>query len=331
METKANYALIGAFVLLTLIASIGFVAWLSGSQFDQEFDEYEVVFTGAVRGLSVGGEVRYNGLRVGEVTRLSLDPENSNTVIATVEIDANTPIRSNSFARLEPLGLTGLSYIQIFAGSDEFPLLKELDDESYQIPGEGSTLDSILDGGDDVVTNATITLQRATALLSDEAIGDFQGILSNLNTITGKLAETDLDPDTLNNLLQSVTAAAEQVTVTLRTYDALGQDVRGLLDGDVPQLMQQIDGVVARVRGVLDTVDGAVGSYDQLAAKGQLLVADMRDAVNRLSNSGLTDIEETTNSLRELSGSLTRIAEELEKNPLSFIVGEDRETVEIPQ
>ena len=331
METKANYALIGAFVLFAFIALVAFVAWLSGSQFDQEFDEYDVIFTGAVRGLSVGGEVRYNGLRVGEVTRLSLDPENSNTVVATVEVDANTPVHTNSFARLEPLGLTGLSYIQIFSGGDDFPLLKNTPGATYEIPGEGSTLDSILDGGDDVITNATIVLQRATNLLSDEAIADVQGTLANINRITGKLADTDLDPDTLNRLLQSVTAAADEAAVTLRTYNALGQDVRSLLDGDMSGIMNKVDGVVARAREVLDTVDGAVRGYGELAGDGQVLVADLREAINRLSNSGLTDLEETTNSLRALSGSLTRIAEELESNPLKFIVGDERETVEIPQ
>jgi len=52
MENKAHYALIGTFVLLALFAVIAFVSWLSNEQFDTLFDEYEVTFNGAVRGVS---------------------------------------------------------------------------------------------------------------------------------------------------------------------------------------------------------------------------------------------------------------------------------------
>jgi len=65
MENKANFALIGLFVLLAFAMSLCFIVWLSGAKFDQKFDEYEVSFQGAVRGLSQGSEVRFNGLKVG--------------------------------------------------------------------------------------------------------------------------------------------------------------------------------------------------------------------------------------------------------------------------
>ena len=68
MESKAHYALVGTFVLLALMAMIGFVAWLSNAQFDQQYDTYEVGFIGGIQGLSDGSEVRFNGLKVGEVT-----------------------------------------------------------------------------------------------------------------------------------------------------------------------------------------------------------------------------------------------------------------------
>ena len=79
MENKAHYALIGTFVLIAALAAVAFFAWLANAQFDQQFDEYEVVFTGPVRGLTKGSEVRYNGLRVGEVMRLRWDEEESDS------------------------------------------------------------------------------------------------------------------------------------------------------------------------------------------------------------------------------------------------------------
>ena len=324
METKANYALIGAFVLFAFVAMVAFVAWLSGSQFDQDFDEYEVIFSGPVRGLGVGGEVRYNGLRVGEVTRLSLNPEDTASVVATIEIDANTPVHTNSYARLEPQGLTGLSYIQIFSGGDEFPLLKNLGRGPYEIPGEMSTLDNILDGGTDVVENARLALIRANNLLSDEAIADFQGILSNVNAITARLAEAEVDPKSIQELIDTATQAARDLSTTLRTYNDVGKDVQRILQEDVQRVLAEVEGIAA-------DVDQTLTAYEGVAVEGELLMVDAREAINRLSTSGLTDLEETTESLRQLVSSLNRISAQLEQSPLAFIVGDDRQVVEIPQ
>jgi len=82
MENKANFALIGMFVLVALTAIIGFVIWLTGFQANQEYDYYEVAFAGGVRGLSQGSEVRFNGLGVGQVTDLAYDREDPNLVLA---------------------------------------------------------------------------------------------------------------------------------------------------------------------------------------------------------------------------------------------------------
>ena len=327
METKANYALIGAFVLLAFAAAVAFVAWLSNSEFDQQFQEYQVVFNGPVRGLTQGGEVRYNGLRVGEVTRLSLDPDDSNTVLATVEVDANTPVRTDSSARLEPQGLTGLSYIQIFAGSEEFPLLTEFGEGPYEIPGEGSTLDTILEDGTTVLDSATRALTGVNNTLSDEAIADFQGILANLNSITGRFAESDLDLDAINAMVVQFTTTAEDVSRTAATVDGIAREAEEL----VPVVREELERLTARVTVTLDNVDAVLVGAQGAVGEGEMLMVDAREAINRLSNSGLTDLEETTDSLRQLVSTLNRIAVQLETSPTQFIVGERRQVVEIPQ
>ena len=324
METKANYALIGLFVLLTFLAGIGFVAWLSNQQFDQQFERYDVVFNGPVRGLTQGGEVRFNGLRVGEVVRLSLDPDDSNSVVAQIQIDANTPVHTNSRAQLEPQGLTGLSYIQIFSGGDEFPLLTELSDGPYIIPGEDSPLTTLLDDGGSVLEQAQRALLGINQTLSPEATADFQSILANVNTITGRLAEAELDSDAISSMIDSFTRAADEVAVTAETVNAVAADVQSVVREDV-------DLLVARIETTLDNVDAVLASSEGVVTETEVLVVDIREAVNRLSNSGLTDLEETTDSLRQLVTTLNRIALQLERSPSQFFVGEARQTVEIPQ
>src|SRR3546814_4174557 len=74
------YGLIGGLTLALLAAAFGFILWLGQSQFARNFDEYRIIFDGPVRGLSEGGEVQFNGIPVGEITRISLDPRNPNRV-----------------------------------------------------------------------------------------------------------------------------------------------------------------------------------------------------------------------------------------------------------
>lgn len=325
MENKAHYALVGMFVLMFFLAIIAAILWLSNSQFDRQFDNYEVSFSGPVRGLSQGSEVRFNGLKVGEVTRLGLDPEDANTVISGIQVISDTPVDTKSYARLEPLGLTGLSYIQIFSGGEEFPLLKDLPGRGpKRIEGQMSQLDTFLDGGGSVIDNASIALKRVNAVLADEAIRDFHGILENIEYITANIDTAELDMAEINGMVRSIRLAADRITITADSITETSTSIDTIAKEDIRSLL-------AKAEQSLGQIDGAIGSFDTLAGNGDQLVTDARDAINRVSNSGLTDLEETIDGIRRVVQTFGRIADSLEQNPAQFIVGSERETVELPQ
>src|SRR3546814_17815658 len=66
METRANYIMVGCFVLLLAFGLLGFVLWLAQFPFEAEYARYDIVFESSVTGLNEGSPVRYRGLRVGE-------------------------------------------------------------------------------------------------------------------------------------------------------------------------------------------------------------------------------------------------------------------------
>ena len=86
MEKNANYALVGASSLILFVGLVVFVVWLARLQFNRDFDIYDILFQGPVRGLSQGGEVHFNGIKVGEVTKIALDRTNPTRVIARVRV-----------------------------------------------------------------------------------------------------------------------------------------------------------------------------------------------------------------------------------------------------
>ncbi len=321
MESKANYALIGTFVLIAMLAAVAFITWISSAQFDQEYDEYEVVFVGPVRGLSRGSEVRYNGLNVGEVVGLRWDDDDNNTVIARVRVVDNTPVYIDSEAQLEPQGLTGLNYIQVTAGvSGELFTGRQ----PYQITGKMSQLDTFLDGGESIISGAQGALQRVNTVMTAEAIGDFHAILANTRELTYNLRDTDIDSELVERVLISFEKAAKDVSDAAIAVDEAAVDFETLVQDDVSPL-------IPRIRKSLDNVDVMLASFTDFAEGGEHLTTDARDAINRLSNSGLTDLEETADGLRRLILSLNELADQLDRSPIAFIAGEESEVMELPQ
>lgn len=321
MENKAHYALIGTFVLVAMIAAVTFATWLSGQEFDQEWDEYSIEFSGPVRGLTRGSEVRLNGLSVGEVIGLNFEPTNPNLVLVTVQVINNTPIFKDSMAQLEPQGLTGLNYIQIYPGTVS---MGAIDPSKDNIPGKMSQFDNFLVGGENIIDGATMAIRRVNVLLSEDAITDFQGILSNINQITTNLRDTDVDPELLDSMLKSISQTARDISVTAGAIENAATSVDGLFTNDVRELVAEAKSNMGKIGPTLD-------NFNTLAEDSTLVAQDIRDAINRMSNSGLADMEETTDALRDLMITLSDIADQLEKSPAQFIAGEEREVMELPQ
>ena len=96
METRAHHVLIGLFTLLVVSAALIFALWLGKSDADRQFEVYDIVFQEAVSGLSKGGTVEFNGIKIGDVVSLRLDPEDAHRVIARVRVDSTAPVRSTA-------------------------------------------------------------------------------------------------------------------------------------------------------------------------------------------------------------------------------------------
>jgi len=98
MERNANYALVGLISAILVMGLIIFVVLLAGRKFSQDYDVYDIVFQGRC-GDSPGGEVHFNGIKVGDVSRIALDPQNSQLVVARSRVTSDVPIRATPTPR----------------------------------------------------------------------------------------------------------------------------------------------------------------------------------------------------------------------------------------
>ncbi|WP_417485935.1 MlaD family protein [Maricaulis sp.] len=316
METKAHHALVGLFAVLLLAAGGFFALWLGKVSFDEDYAFYDIVFDGPVRGLRESGEVRFNGIQVGEVTELELDDQSR--VIARIRVLAQTPVRVDSFAQLEPQGLTGLSYILITGGT---PDAQRLESPANRPPprifARRAQLEGLVEGSEDVLDAAQTALFRLTALLSEQNVGEVSATLTNLREITDRLSEEEALIADMRNTLAGIDTAASDMSDAAMSLNEFGVTATAFLDNEM---------TLATNETTL-----AAMAVNQAAADTNQIVLTLQPAIESLSESGIEDLNRTLSDLRRVVASLERITSEVESNPGGFIAGAPRETVEVPQ
>jgi phospholipid/cholesterol/gamma-HCH transport system substrate-binding protein len=91
-------------------------------------------------GVSVGGDVRISGVKVGSVRSLSLDPESFQAAVV-LAIDPSVELPDDSAATIASDGLLGGAHVAIQPGGSEFML--EPGDEFFYTQSSVSILDLV--------------------------------------------------------------------------------------------------------------------------------------------------------------------------------------------
>ena len=300
METKANYVLIGVFTIVVAIAGLLFALWAANWSSEKEWRTYRIIFNEAVTGLDEGSTVRYNGISVGTVQRLSLAPDDPRRVLAQVRIGADTPIKTDTKAKISQDGLTGPTFVQLSGGSPGAPtLVASNDDEIPVIQTEPSALQNIADTANRLVA-------RLDQVLSDENVARITNSLDSIEAMTGAIGG---QKDDLRALVINARKSSEQLEKTLATTDSA---VRGL----DRELVQKLPTLIAKL-------DSTLGRLDAAAQGADSIVNDNRAAISSFANDGLAQIGPTMVELRALLRDLHRISDRLDGGPARYLLGRD--------
>jgi phospholipid/cholesterol/gamma-HCH transport system substrate-binding protein len=309
MERNANYALVGLSSLLLFIGLLVFVVWLARFQFARDFDTYDVLFVGPVRGLNEGGEVHFNGIKVGEVTTIELDRANTNRVIARVRINSDVPVRTDSRATLEPQGITGVNYVQVSAGTQDQPLLKDTVAEGVPvILSQSSAISDLLAGGGTVLTRAIEALDRVSSVLSDDnikafsaTVRDVQGFTAELNARKTMIADTQI-------AMQNIGGAAKD-------FSNVATSIQTTVDGDGRQAIRDL---AAASRSIKDAAESAEG-----------MIGRLEGPTGDFAATGLPQLSAAIVTLQEAAESLDRLVGQVEQNPRGLVSKAPAKQVEV--
>jgi phospholipid/cholesterol/gamma-HCH transport system substrate-binding protein len=312
METRAHHVLIGAFTVVVVAAALLFALWLAKSSADRQFSEYDIVFNEAVTGLSQGSAVQYNGIKVGDVTHLRLDPADPRRVLARIRLRGDTPVRVDTHAKLALTGVTGLAIIQLSGGSPDSPPLTSSDGGVPSIVADPSPLAKLLANGEDLMTNINEVVARASKLLSPENVERIDHTLEHLDQATGVVADQRED---IRQLLRELATASKQASATLAQTERLANSANTLVDG--------------QARATLESARNAMASLERATASVDKMLNDNRDALNG-GLQGLNEVGPAVRELRDAAGSLRGITRRLDENPAGFLLGRERSKEFVP-
>ncbi len=300
MERDAHYAAVGIATIALLAALAVFSIWLARLQFNNDYDVYDIVFYGPVRGLSEGGEVHFNGIRVGEVTDLNLDPEKGDQVIARIRVDATTPVRVTSRAQLEPQGITGLNYIQITAGNPQSAILKTQYPANVVpvIQSQPSPIAELLSGSGTVLAQTVDALNRINRVLSDDNIRSFSTSLKNVESLSTEL-------EARKGMLEQLEQALTKANSAVAEFEALAVSSRAIVEGDGRAAVANINAAAQEARA-------AVASINRSAT-------NVEGPLNEFATTGLPQLQQSIQGLEDATRSLEGLIDEVRSSPRDFI------------
>lgn len=308
METRANYVVVGTFVLVVLLGVFVSILWLARVEFTRTFAYYDIYFSGSVTGLNEGAPVRYSGVQIGRVIDIRLDPQNPEQVRVTLEVDASTEIKSDAVASLEIQGITGVAYVEISGGSREAPSLTRLEGQRFPVvASRPSQLQSVVSSAPEVLNRVIIVADRLAELLDDRNRAALAATLDNMQQLTAVGVD---DAKKLATVIDDSDLAVRQFRSTMNSANDTVVELRKTL-------------VLAN--GAATDLSTALKQFDVTAQHLDGLVQDNRPALRDFTQGGLNQLNQLISDTRVLVAGLTRIANEVERDPARFIFGDRRE------
>lgn len=281
METRANYVLIGLFTMAVIVGVFGFVYWFQSIGTGGERATYRVVFDGSVSGLRTGANVLFNGLRVGEVADLRLNPGSTTQVLATISVDAKTPIRADTKVGLNFQGLTGIANLSLSGGAADQPPLTSSD------------------GGPPIL--------RADPSASQDVTEAARQLIKRID---GLVAENQ---ESLHKSLVNIEAVTDSLkTVLARNSDRIDNVMVGL---------EKLTSEKGEIQRAAVEFQEAAKSFRTLSDNLDRRTATITAELNRFMGSGLREFQALSSDGRRTLSEIERTVKNFDRNPQRLIFG----------
>lgn len=290
-------------IFLTIGALAGTLLYttLSRERFGVDTRAYTAVFTD-VSALEKGDEVRVAGVRVGQVTGLTLQADN--TMAVKFAVRSSQPVTQTTQAAVRYANLIGDRYLELTAGDSRTQGLPPDSTIPNARTSPAVDLDMLLGGFKPLFRG--LQPKQVNKLASDIVAtlqgngGTIRSLLTHTASLTNTLADRDHVIgqliDRLNKVLETLGSRDEQVATMVSNLQQL---VSGLAsDRDrIGSALEQVDSLSSKVSGLLAEVRRPLkGTLDQIHR-----IATTLDENKNAVNKALDDIPEAHKRLHRIS------------------------------
>lgn len=322
METKANYVIVGIFTLVALMTAFAFIYWTAAIGDRGETALLRIRIPGSASGLTRGSLVMFNGVKVGDVTRVYIDVSNPTVAIADTQVDRITPISKSTTAVIGIAGLTGQANIEI-KGTDkgEANLFDEAEakGEVAEIVADPSAVTNLLERAQTIFNRADTVLAQLEGFTKeargpliktvqnaekfsdalarnsagiDKFLESVASLSDELAGVSGKVEGTlnaaesilkAVDPKKVEAVVANVDKFTKDLATTSSQFDETVREVRETVSS-INEFSKKTQETLSKVNGVLDGVD---------PAKVRTTLANIEQA-SRTANGAANDIAKVT-------------------------------------
>jgi len=343
LSQRANYFKLGLFVIGAIVAGILVLLVIGTGRFLQKRVTIETYFNESVQGLDIGSKMKYRGVEVGQVTRISFTyvkyeqdkpmGDRKRYVLVEAQIQprlvggkaANDIASAESTAmevekglrvKLAPQGITGTSYLEIdyVDPANNPPLPVDWVPDNIYIPSAPSTVGQI-------VNSASEIMERLRHL-------DVESVVANLNKLLTTTDDRIAALDT-KSLQQKTERTLAKIESTLNDIAAkkLSDEAVALL-AELRKSNSELQATLANpsFKKLPDSADQALQKVRDLVADPRLAssIAHMERTLARLDRifgGGESDLATTIENLRQISDNLRDLTEDAKRYPSGVIFG----------
>ena len=304
METRSNYVLVGAVVLVLTVALFGFVLYLAKFS-GAEKAQYDIFYRQSISGLASGSPVQFKGVPVGQIKEIALLPRSPDAVRVRIEIKADTPILQGTTAAIEGVGFTGVSQIQLtgaMAGAP--PITEEGPFGVPVIPPRAGALGQLLASAPELLNNVSALTASLNELLNPTNRKSLGSILGNADRLTGSLA--DRGPEIAATLVET-RATLKQATAAAAALTALTAHADTLLTTDAKPLVHDLAETAKSANATLAKLDKVVSSA--------------QPGIDAFTTQTLPETAQLLREARDATAQLGAIAAKLDQDPAGALLG----------
>ena len=300
---------VGLFVTIAIAVFVTFVVWLTGRTGVEEMKRYSLLFDSDVSGLAIGGPVKYMGMNIGSVTRMTLEKSEDIRVRVDIDVLESTPVDNGTYASLTLQGITGVAVVNLQTEPGRHAPLTALAGQEYPvIPVRVVGFSALLSSAPEIMAKLNSLLTQAGEMLGEENSSSITATLKNVENLTASLAD---NRDTIAALPNEIHGTLAEIQLAVSQLRTVMDELKPGLNGTVENLQTSTDNLAS------------------MTARVDRLVHEHEDDIGRFMEDGLAEIPAVMQDARSTLREIEKLVQKLQQDPSQLIHRRDQSQVEI--